>query len=199
MDERKASVKRETRETKVSVELVLDGTGQYTVNTGNGFFDHLLSQLSRHSLMDLTVEATGDAEQTGWHHTVEDVSIAVGRAINEAIGEGRGIVRMGHALVPFDETLAQVAVDLSGRAYAVVDTAIYGELVESLPSDLIRHSLESIAMEGKFNLNARVLAGQNSHHKAEALFKAFARALKDAISIDPRQGGEVPSTKGTIS
>ncbi len=199
MDERKASVKRETRETKVSVELVLDGTGQYAVNTGNGFFDHLLSQLSRHSLMDLTVEATGDAEQTGWHHTVEDVSIAVGRAINEAIGEGRGIVRMGHALVPFDETLAQVAVDLSGRAYAVVDTAIYGELVESLPSDLIRHSLESIAMEGKFNLNARVLAGQNSHHKAEALFKAFARALKDAISIDPRQGGEVPSTKGTIS
>lgn len=199
MDERKASVTRETRETKVSVELVLDGTGQYQVSTGNGFFDHLLSQLSRHSLMDLTVQATGDAEQTGWHHTVEDVSIAVGRALNEAIGEGRGIVRMGHALVPFDETLAQVAVDLSGRAYAVVETAIYGELVESLPSDLIRHSLESIAMEGKFNLHARILAGQNSHHKAEALFKAFARALKDAISIDPRQGGEVPSTKGTIS
>lgn len=199
MDERKASVTRETRETKVSVELVLDGTGQYTVNTGNGFFDHLLSQLSRHSLMDLTVEATGDAEQTGWHHTVEDVSIAVGRALREALGEGRGIVRMGHALVPFDETLAQVAVDLSGRAYAVVDTAITGEMVESLPSDLIRHSLESIAMEGKFNLNARVLAGQNSHHKAEALFKAFARALKDAVSIDPRQGGQVPSTKGTIA
>ena len=198
MDARKASVTRETRETKVSVQLVLEGTGQYSVDTGNGFFDHLLSQLSRHSLMDLTVTATGDANQTGWHHTVEDVSIGVGRAINEAIGDGRGIVRMGHALVPFDETLAQVAVDLSGRAYAIVETAIYGELVESLPSDLIRHSLESIAMEGKFNLHARVLAGQNSHHKAEALFKAFARALKDAVSIDPRQGGEVPSTKGTI-
>ena len=199
MDERKASVKRETRETKVSVEVNLDGNGQYTVSTGNGFFDHLLSQLSRHSLIDLTVKATGDAEQTGWHHTVEDVSIAVGRALSEAIGEGRGIVRMGHALVPFDETLAQVAVDLSGRAYAVVDTAITDEMVESMPSDLIRHSLESMAMEGKFNLNARVLAGQNSHHKAEALFKALARSLKDAVSIDPRQGGEVPSTKGTIS
>ena len=198
MDVRKASVTRETRETKVSVQLVLEGTGQYNVDTGNGFFDHLLSQLSRHSLIDLTIVATGDANQTGWHHTVEDVSIAVGRAINEAIGDGRGIVRMGHALVPFDETLAQVAVDLSGRAYAIVETAIYGELVESLPSDLIRHSLESIAMEGKFNLHARILAGQNSHHKAEALFKAFARALKDAVSIDPRQGGEVPSTKGTI-
>jgi imidazoleglycerol-phosphate dehydratase len=199
MDERKASVSRETRETKVSVELVLDGTGQYTVDTGNGFFDHLLSQLSRHSLIDLTVKATGDAAQTGWHHTVEDVSIAVGRALSEAIGEGRGIVRMGHALVPFDETLAQVAVDLSGRAYAVVETAIYGEMVESLPSDLIRHSLESMAIEGKFNLNARILSGQNSHHKAEALFKAFARALKDAVAIDPRQGDAVPSTKGTIS
>ena len=198
MDVRKASVTRETRETKVSVQLVLEGTGQYNVATGNGFFDHLLSQLSRHSLIDLTIVATGDANQTGWHHTVEDVSIAVGRAINEAIGDGRGIVRMGHALIPFDETLAQVAVDLSGRAYAIVETAIYGELVESLPSDLIRHSLESIAMEGKFNLHARILAGQNSHHKAEALFKAFARALKDAVSIDPRQGGEVPSTKGTI-
>ena len=198
MDVRKASVTRETRETKMSVQLVLEGTGQYNVDTGNGFFDHLLSQLSRHSLIDLTIVATGDANQTGWHHTVEDVSIAVGRAINEAIGDGRGIVRMGHALIPFDETLAQVAVDLSGRAYAIVETAIYGELVESLPSDLIRHSLESIAMEGKFNLHARILAGQNSHHKAEALFKAFARALKDAVSIDPRQGGEVPSTKGTI-
>ena len=199
MDERKASVNRETRETKVYVELVLDGTGQYTVDTGNGFFDHLLSQLSRHSLINLTVKATGDATQTGWHHTVEDVSIAVGRALSEAIGEGRGIVRMGHALVPFDETLAQVAVDLSGRAYAVVETAIYGEMVESLPSDLIRHSLESMAIEGKFNLNARILSGQNSHHKAEALFKAFARALKDAVAIDPRQGDAVPSTKGTIS
>lgn len=199
MDERKASVTRETRETKVAVEVNLDGTGQYQVNTGNGFFDHLLSQLSRHSLIDLTVKATGDADQTGWHHTIEDVSIAVGRALHEAIGEGRGIVRMGHAIVPFDETLAQVAVDLSGRAYAVVDTTITSEMVESLPSDLIRHSLESIAMEGKFNLHARILAGQNSHHKAEGLFKAFARALKDAVAIDPRQGGEVPSTKGTIS
>ncbi len=199
MDARTATVKRETRETNVSVELNLDGTGQYSVSTGNGFFDHLLSQLSRHSLMDLTIEASGDAAQTGWHHTVEDVSIAVGRALHEALGDGRGIMRMGHSMVPFDETLVQVAVDLSGRSYAIVDTAIDAEMVESLPADLVRHSLESIAMEGRFNLHATVLTGQNAHHKAEALFKALARALRAAITLDPRQPGEVPSTKGTIS
>ena len=199
MDARKATVKRETRETNVSVELNLDGTGQYSVSTGNGFFDHLLSQLSRHSLMDLTIEATGDAAQTGWHHTVEDVSIAVGRALHEALGDGRGIMRMGHSMVPFDETLVQVAVDLGGRSYAIVDTSIDAEMVESLPADLVRHSLESIAMEGRFNLHATVLTGQNAHHKAEALFKALARALRAAITLDPRQAGAVPSTKGTIS
>ncbi len=199
MDARTATVKRETRETNVRVELNLDGTGQYNVSTGNGFFDHLLSQLSRHSLMDLTIEASGDAAQTGWHHTVEDVSIAVGRALHEALGDGRGIMRMGHSMVPFDETLVQVAVDLSGRSYAIVDTAIDAEMVESLPADLVRHSLESIAMEGRFNLHATVLTGQNAHHKAEALFKALARALRAAITLDPRQAGEVPSTKGTIS
>lgn len=192
-------VQRDTRETKVRVELDLDGTGQYSVDTGNGFFDHLLSQLARHSLMDLTVKAEGDAEQTGWHHTVEDVSIAVGRALNEALGDGRGIMRMGHSMVPFDETLVRVAVDLSGRSYAVVDTAIEAEMVESLPADLVRHSLESIAIEGRFNLHAAVLTGQNAHHKAEALYKALARALRQAIALDARQAGEVPSTKGTIS
>lgn len=199
MEARTAMVQRETRETKVSVEIDLDGTGQYSVDTGNGFFDHLLSQLARHSLMDLTVTAEGDAEKTGWHHTVEDVSIAVGRALSQALGDGRGIVRMGHSMVPFDETLVRVAVDLSGRPYAVVDTAIDAEMVESLPADLVRHSLESIAMEGRFNLHATVLAGQNAHHKAEALFKALARALRAAVSVDPRQAGEVPSTKGTIA
>lgn len=199
MSTRTATVKRETRETKVSVELNLDGTGQYSVDTGNGFFDHLLSQLARHSLMDLTVTAEGDADKTGWHHTVEDVSIAVGRALHEALGDGRGIVRMGHSMVPFDETLVQVAVDLSGRSYAIVDTAIEGGMVESLPADLVRHSLESIAMEGRFNLHATVIAGQNSHHKAEALYKALARALRAAVAVDPRQSDQVPSTKGTIS
>lgn len=199
MDVRTATVQRDTRETRVSVELNLDGTGQYSVETGNGFFDHLLSQLARHSLMDLTVKAEGDAEKTGWHHTVEDVSISVGRALNQALGDGRGIMRMGHSMVPFDETLVQVAVDLSGRSYAIVDTAIDAEMVESLPADLVRHSLESIAMEGRFNLHATVITGQNAHHKAEALFKALARALRAAITLDPRQSGEVPSTKGTIS
>ncbi|MDE2802272.1 MAG: imidazoleglycerol-phosphate dehydratase HisB [Chloroflexota bacterium] len=199
MEARMATVQRDTRETKVSVEINLDGTGQYSVNTGNGFFDHLLSQLARHSLMDLTVKAEGDADQTGWHHTVEDVSIAVGRALNQALGDGRGIMRMGHSMVPFDETLVRVAVDLSGRSYAIVETAIEAEMVESLPADLVRHSLESIAMEGRFNLHAAVLTGQNAHHKAEALYKALARALRQAITLDPRQSGEVPSTKGTIS
>ena len=198
MNTRTATVQRETRETRVSVELNLDGTGQYSVNTGNGFFDHLLSQLARHSLMDLTVQAEGDADQTGWHHTVEDVSIAVGRALSQALGEGRGIMRMGHSMVPFDETLVRVAVDLSGRGYAVVETAIEAEMVESLPADLVRHSLESIAMEGRFNLHAAVLTGQNAHHKAEALYKALARALRQAVAVDPRQPGDVPSTKGTI-
>ena len=194
---RTAGIERVTNETTIRLQLNLDGTGTAAIKTGVGFLDRMLELLTKHCVIDLEEQATGDLH-VDQHHTVEDVSIGVGRAINEAIGDGRGIVRMGHALVPFDETLAQVAVDLSGRAYAIVETAIYGELVESLPSDLIRHSLESIAMEGKFNLHARILAGQNSHHKAEALFKAFARALKDAVSIDPRQGGEVPSTKGTI-
>ena len=198
MSIRTATVQRETRETKVSVEIDLDGTGQYSVSTGNGFFDHLLSQLARHSLIDLTVKAEGDADQTGWHHTVEDVSIAVGRALHEALGDGRGIMRMGHSMVPFDETLVRVAVDLSGRSYAVVETAIDAEMVESLPADLVRHSLESIAMEGRFNLHAAVLTGQNAHHKAEALYKALARALRQAVALDPRQGDEAPSTKGTI-
>ena len=142
---RTAGIERVTNETTIRLQLNLDGTGTAAIKTGVGFLDHMLELLTKHGVIDLEVQATGDLH-VDQHHTVEDVSIGVGRAINEAIGDGRGIVRMGHALVPFDETLAQVAVDLSGRAYAIVETAIYGEMVESLPSDLIRHSLESIAM-----------------------------------------------------
>ncbi|MBI4336811.1 MAG: imidazoleglycerol-phosphate dehydratase HisB [Chloroflexi bacterium] len=193
---RRATVRRKTGETEVSVELDLDGKGVYQVETGSGMLDHLLAQLSRHSLMDLRVKAIRDP--SGWHHVVEDIGITLGRAFREALGEGVGISRMGHALVPLDEALAQVAVDLSGRPYAVVDTALGSEPVEDLPADLVRHLLESFAAEARIALHARVLAGVNSHHKAEALFKALARALRDGVQPDPRRAGDVPSTKGTI-
>ena len=197
MTQRHGTVQRETGETAVQVHIDLDGAGRYEIRTGNGTLDHLLAQLSRHGLMDITIEAQGDLD-TGWHHLVEDVAIALGRALQQAVGDGRGIVRMGHALVPLDETLAEVVVDLSGRGYAVVDTALTGDTVETLPGDLVRHVLESLALEARMTLHARVLYGVNAHHKAEALFKALARALRDAIQVDPRLGGEAPSTKGTL-
>ena len=197
MTQRHGAVQRETGETTVQVHIDLDGAGRYEIRTGNGTLDHLLAQLSRHGLMDITIEAQGDLD-TGWHHLVEDVAIALGRALHQAVGDGRGIVRMGHALVPLDETLAEVVVDLSGRGYAVVDTALTGDTVETLPGDLVRHVLESLALEARMTLHARVLYGVNAHHKAEALFKALARALRDAVQVDPRLGGEAPSTKGTL-
>ena len=194
---RTASLQRRTGETQVAVTVDLDGQGRYQVSTGNGFLDHMVSQLARHGLFDITLEAQGDV-QTGWHHLVEDVAIMLGRAFHQALGEPRGIRRMGHAIVPLDETLALVAVDLSGRAYAVVDTGLDGVMVESLSGDLIRHFLEAFAVEGKLNLHAKVLAGTSPHHKAEALFKALARALRDAVERDPRAPEQVPSTKGTL-
>ncbi len=195
--QREASITRETRETKISVSINLDGRGKYQVTTGNGMLDHLLAQLSRHSLIDITVKAEGDLA-TGWHHLVEDTAIALGRALRDAVGEGGGIVRMGHALVPLDETLAMVAVDLGGRGYAIVDTSLNEDQVENLPGDLIRHFLESFALEARIALHAKLLSGLNPHHKAEALFKALAKALRQAVEVDPRASGEVPSTKGTI-
>ena len=195
---RTARYHRETGETRVTVELALDGTGKYSIDTGNGTLDHFLAQIARHGLLDLNVQAKGDLE-TGWHHTVEDVAISLGRALQEAVGDGRGIVRMGHAMVPLDEALARVALDLSGRGYSVVETGLTAEYVEHLPSDLVRHFLETFAAEGRFTLHARLLAGVNDHHKAEALFKALARALDDAVRLDPRRGGDVPSTKGVLS
>ena len=195
---RVASLKRETRETSVSVTLSLDGEGVYDVSTGNGFLDHMVSQVARHGLFDITLRAKGDLE-TGWHHLVEDVAIMLGRAFHQALGEARGIRRMGHALVPLDEALAMVAVDCSGRPYAVVETTLDGIMVETLPGDLVRHFLESFATEGRINLHAKVLAGVSPHHKAEALCKALARALRDAVDPDPRAPGQVPSTKGTLS
>ena len=194
---RQASLRRETAETAITLSVNLDGQGQYQVNTGNGFLDHMVSQIARHGLFDLTLEAQGDTH-VGWHHLVEDVAILLGRAFHQALGEVRGIRRMGHAIVPLDETLAMVALDWSGRGYAVVETTLDDTMVETLSGDLVRHFLESFALEAKINLHAKVLAGSSPHHKAEALCKALARALRDAVEPDPRAPGQVPSTKGTL-
>jgi len=195
---RVASLERQTGETSVSVTVNLDGQGIYDVDTGNGFLDHMVNQLARHGLFDITLRAQGDVH-TGWHHLVEDVAIMLGRAFRQALGEARGIRRMGHALVPLDEALAMVAVDLSGRSYAAVETNLDGTMVETLSGDLIGHLLESFAIEGQMNLHTKVLAGTSPHHIAEALFKALARALRDAVELDPRAPQQIPSTKGTIS
>ena len=195
---RTASLHRATGETDIRLSLNLDGAGVYEVDTGNGFLDHMVSQISRHGLIDITLKAQGDLH-TGWHHLVEDVGITLGRAFNEAIGDARGIRRMGHAIVPLDETLAMVALDCSGRGYAVIETTIDDSMVETLPGSLVRHFFESFALGGKSNLHAKILTGIAPHHKAEALCKATARALRDALEPDPRSPPAVPSTKGTLS
>jgi imidazoleglycerol-phosphate dehydratase len=195
---RTATLERQTGETSISVRVNLDGQGVYNVDTGNGFLDHMVSQVSRHGLFDIDLHARGDTH-VGWHHLVEDTAIMLGRAFGQALGEPRGIRRMGHAIVPLDETLVMVAVDWSGRPYASVDTTLDNVMVETLSGDLIAHFLESFAMEARINLHAKVLAGASPHHKAEALCKALARALRDAVEPDPRAVGQVPSTKGTLN
>lgn len=194
---RTASLSRETGETKISVEINLDGTGQYEIETGNGMLDHMLAQLSRHGLIDLKLNAKGDTN-VGWHHLVEDTAILLGRAFAEAVGDARGITRMGHAYVPLDEALALVAVDFSGRGYAVLDTRLGEGDMGGLTPDLVDHFLESLAQQGRFNIHVRVMAGESNHHKAEAMFKAMARAMRMALTMDHRRSGDIPSTKGTI-
>ena len=194
---RTASLQRATAETSISITVNLDGQGRYDVDTGNGFLDHMVSQVARHGLFDIDLQAQGDTH-VGWHHLVEDTAIMLGRAFGQALGEPRGIRRMGHAIVPLDETLVMVAVDWSGRPYVSVDTTLNDAMVETLSGDLIAHFLESFAIEARINLHAKVLAGVSPHHKAEALCKALARALRDAVEPDPRAAGQVPSTKGTL-
>lgn len=196
-NERRAKVRRETAETTVSVELSLDGSGNAELQTGVGMLDHLLDQLARHGLFDLAIEASGDAANDP-HHLVEDVAITLGQALTQALGDRRGIRRMGHAVVPMDDALALVAVDIGGRGHAAVEATFAGEKLGGLPSEMVGHFLRSLAMEGRFNLHARLLAGENDHHKAEALFKALALALDAATAIDERRAGQVPSTKGVI-
>lgn len=195
---RTASLKRETKEAGITVELNIDGNGVAEISTGVGMCDHMLDQLARHGRFDLRLNAKGDLH-VDEHHTVEDVGVVLGQAFNQALGDRRGIVRMGQGIVPMDEALALVAVDLSGRGYAVVEASFANQYINELPTDLIKHFLEAFAIEGRFNLHARLLAGEIDHHKAEALFKALARALDVATQIDERLSGEIPSTKGIIS
>jgi imidazoleglycerol-phosphate dehydratase len=193
---RRAVVERATRETRIRVAVDLDGTGQARVQTGIGFYDHLLTSFSGHSLIDVEVEAAGDLE-VDEHHTVEDVALALGEAIATALGDRRGIARFGDAAVPMDEALARCALDLSGRPYAVLDLAFRGERMGALSTQLVEHALESLARTGGITLHLSA-AGRNDHHVAEAAFKALARSLRAAVAIDPRRGGDVPSTKGAL-
>jgi len=191
---RKAVIKRETKETGISLELDIDGSGKWDINTGIRIFDHLMSAMMRHGLFDIKLNASGDDP----HHIVEDVAICLGQAFGQALGDKRGIVRMADVSVPMDETLVEVVVDIGGRGYPVLDLNFTGNDMPGLPADLVRHFLESFAIEARLNLHARVLYGGNDHHKAEALFKALGRALDAATRIDPRISGELPSTKGYL-
>jgi len=194
---RVATIQRRTRETDIRLTLDLDGTGQYTIDTGVGFLDHMLAHVAVHGMMDLELRASGDLEVDA-HHTVEDVALVLGRAIDQALSDRAGIVRIGSAYVPMDEALAFVAIDLSGRPYAVTEIPWAGPTVGRLPVTLLPHFFESLAVTARTNIHARVLCGRDNHHMAEALFKAFGRALDGAVQIDPRRSGSIPSTKGTI-
>jgi len=194
---RTATLERKTGETLVQMTLDLDGSGRHAVSTGVGFLDHMLRHVVVHGLLDLTVRATGDLEIDP-HHTVEDVALTLGACLDQALGDRRGIVRMSHAYVPMDESLAFVALDLSGRPYTVVEGEWSAPLLGQMPATLVPHFLESLATAGRFNLHARILYGRDDHHKAEALFKALGRALEMAVRIEPRRAAQIPSTKGVL-
>jgi imidazoleglycerol-phosphate dehydratase len=196
MSNRIATVTRKTQETDIAITLNLDGSGIADISTGVPMLDHLLSHVAVHGLMDLQVRATGDLEIDA-HHTTEDIAIVLGDALARALGDKRGIVRMGHAYVPMDEALAFIAIDLSGRAYAVIDAEFAAPMIGALPTSLIAHFLESLATNARMNLHAKVLYGRDDHHKAEAMFKALGRALAVAAAMDARRSG-IASTKGVI-
>jgi len=193
MNDRNAIIKRKTKETDIKVELNLDGTGVTDINTNIAMFDHLLSQVAKHGLLDLKIFASGDDK----HHLIEDVAICMGKALNEALGEKRGIVRMADSSVPMDDSLAMVAIDISGRGYTVLDLPFSGNDMAGFPTDLIRHFLESFASEAKLNLHGRILYGVNDHHKAESLFKALGKSLYFSTRLNEINTG-IPSSKGII-
>lgn len=203
---RTATITRKTGETQISVTFTLDGSGKFDIQTGSNMFDHMLTHIAHHGLFDIKIKASGWDQ----HHLVEDVAIALGQALNKALGDKKGITRMGHAIVPMDEAMAMVVVDISGRGYAVLDEKDISDMVTDilmpfmskkigdLEANLVRHFLETFAQEAKMNLHVRVFYGTDDHHKAEAVFKALGRSLGDATRIDPRIAGKVPSTKGRI-
>ena len=194
---RRASITRKTAETDISVELNLDGSGRYDIATGVGFFDHMLDQLARHALIDLTVRAEGDRHIDD-HHTVEDTGIAVGQAFSEALGDKRGIRRYGSCLLAMDDALVQAALDLSGRPYLVWDLPLESAQIGSFDTELVREFFQGFTTHGGVTLHLTRQAGFNAHHVAEAAFKAVARALRDALEPDPRRGDAIPSTKGAL-
>jgi len=197
MNPRTATIERSTKESEVFVEVNLDGSGTSQVETGVPFFDHMLAQLAKHGGLDLTVRTRGDLEVDA-HHTVEDTSLALGQAINAALGDRSGLRRYGDALVPLDECLVQSAIDLSGRPYLVHEEPDLVELIGSYDTTLTRHIWESLVATAQITLHVRVLTGRNAHHVVEAQFKSVARSLRDAVARDPRVVG-VPSTKGTLT
>ena len=194
---RTATIRRDTSETRIAVTVNLDGTGAYDVHTGVGFFDHMLEQLSRHSLIDLTVRTDGDLHIDA-HHTVEDTALAIGAALAEALGEKRGIRRYGDALSPMDETLTRVALDISGRPWLVWRVPFTLAQLGTMDTELFQHFFHSLAQAAGITLHVETLYGDNNHHIAESAFKGLARALREAVEIDPRKRDAIPSTKGVL-
>ena len=197
-NERRASIDRETAETRVHVELNVDGQGGAEIATGIGFYDHMLTAFARHGRFDLTVSCEGDLHVDA-HHTMEDVALTLGAAFDEALGDRAGIARMADATVPLDEALVQAVVDVSGRPYAATSFDFVGERIGEAPTEMVPHVIQSLAMEGRITVHVRQLSGANDHHIAEAAMKALGRALDAATRMDARIAGEVPSTKATLT
>jgi imidazoleglycerol-phosphate dehydratase len=197
MNQRIAEVSRNTAETQITVKVNLDGTGQAKLHTGIGFFDHMLDQIARHGMLDLDIHAQGDLHIDG-HHTVEDVGIAFGQAVFKAVGDKKGICRYGHAYVPLDEALSRVVIDLSGRPGLVMNVPFTSGMIGSFDSQLAHEFFQGFVNHALVSLHIDNLRGDNAHHQAETVFKAFARALRAALTLDPRALGTIPSTKGTL-
>jgi imidazoleglycerol-phosphate dehydratase len=194
---RKATIKRTTKETDIAVEIDLDGTGVSKIDTGIGFFDHMLDLLARHSRIDMTIKAKGDLH-IDHHHTTEDVGIALGQAVKQALGDMKGITRYASLHMPMDETLTRVALDISGRPFLVFKAAFGRDKVGTFDTELVREWFQAFAMNAGITLHVETLYGTNDHHISESCFKGLARALRTAVAIDPRTAGEIPSTKGTL-
>ena len=195
--ERIAEVRRDTKETQIRVRVNLDGTGQASLNTGIGFFDHMLDQIARHGLIDLDIEAKGDLHLDG-HHTVEDVGITLGMAVAQAVGDKKGLTRYGHSYVPLDEALSRVVVDFSGRPGLAMDVKFTAGSVGAFDTQLTYEFFQGFVNHALVSLHVDNLKGHNAHHQCETMFKAFGRALRMAMTLDPRSAGVIPSTKGTL-